>query len=359
MGRGRHFQYFRVNYCPESFSFAGVKILVIRFSSIGDIVLTSPVLRCLKNQIPGAEIHFLTKKRFAGLLEHNPHITKIVAADKVLRHTIAELRQENYDVVIDLHHNLRSLRVKMMLFKPSFSFDKLNIKKWLWVNLKMDRMPDIHIVQRYLETTKSLGVKDDGQGLEFYPCDCDLPDAEEFPEEIKGSPYVVLSIGGTHFTKKMPVSKWIELGKKIPLPMVIVGGKEDMENGWQLSENLKKLGKKIWNAAGLFSIGGSAHLIRQSALVLSHDTGMMHIAAAFQKPIVAIWGNTSPKLGMAPFRTAHFNMEVNGLSCRPCSKIGYNSCPRNHFDCMQKQDIQSADLQKFIQEAIENYLTAG
>jgi ADP-heptose:LPS heptosyltransferase len=272
---------------------------------------------------------------------------------------LAELKKENYDVVIDLHHNLRSLRVKMALFKPSFSFHKLNLRKWLWVNLKINLMPDVHIVDRYLETLKPLGVQDDGQGLEFYPCDCDAVDAEAIPEEIRGKPYIVLSIGGTHFTKKMPVRKWIELGKTLPLPMVIAGGKEDMENGWHLSENLKKQGKAVWNAAGLFSLGGSAHLIRQSAMVISHDTGMMHIAAAFQKPVVAIWGNTSPGLGMYPFRTTHYNMEVQELSCRPCSKIGYNRCPRSHFDCMQKQDVHSPELQKFIHQAIEKHLISG
>ncbi len=333
-----------------------MKILVIRFSSIGDIVLTSPVLRNLKSQIRNAEIHFLTKKRFTGLLEHNPNVSKIIGLDKDLNHTISLLRKENYDVVIDLHHNLRSLWVKVRLFKPSFSFHKLNFKKWLWVKWKIDKMPDTHIVERYLDTLKPLGVKDDGLGLDFFPCDCDALEPEDFPEDLRDKPFVVLSIGGTHFTKKMPILKWVELGLKIPLPMVVVGGKEDLEKGWELSENLKNKGKTVWNATGLFSIGGSSHILKKSVMVISHDTGMMHIAAAFQKPIVAIWGNTSPRLGMYPFRTPYFNLEVEDLSCRPCSKIGYGSCPKGHFDCMQKQNIQSPALQTFIRTAIEKFL---
>lgn len=329
---------------------------MLRFSSIGDIVLCSPVLRCLHNQIPGSEIHFLTKKKYSGLLEHNPHVAKVIGFEKHMSSVFPVLARENYDVVIDLHHNLRTMILKLRLSKPSFSFQKLNLRKWLWVNWKLDKMPEVHIVDRYLKTVSGLGVKDDGKGLDFFPCDCDSVGEEDFPEEMRNLPFVAFSIGGTHFTKKMPIEKWIELGSEMPIPMVIIGGKEDMEAAWQLAENLRQNGKKVWNAAGQFSIDGSAHLLKKACLVISHDTGMMHLAAAFQKPIVAIWGNTSPKLGMYPFRTSSINLEVKDLACRPCSKIGFSKCPKGHFACMNQQNLQSNSFWDFIHSSIEKHL---
>jgi ADP-heptose:LPS heptosyltransferase len=325
-----------------------VKILVLRFSSIGDIVLTSPVLRCLKEQIPNSEVHFLTKKKFSGLLEHNPHITKILTFEKAMGNVIKELQNENYDLVLDLHHNIRTFIIKFRLGKPSFSFDKLNWQKWVLVNLKKDFLPDNHVVDRYLKAAKPIGIADDGKGLEFFPCDCDSIDENSIPKEMRQLPFVVLSIGGTHFTKKMPVEKWAELARLIPIPMVIIGGKEDIEEGRILENLIRKFGQKVWNTCGLFNIGGSAHLIRKSVLVVSHDTGMMHIAAAFQKPIIAIWGNTSPRFGMFPFRTSYINLEVSELGCRPCSKIGFSHCPESHFKCMNLQSFTSPNLNNFI-----------
>lgn len=325
-----------------------MKILVIRFSSIGDIVLTSPVVRCLKNQIPGAEVHFLTKKKFVNLLEHSPFLDKTFSLDNNFEITLTALKKEKYAYVVDLHHNLRSLRVKLELGVKSLSFSKLNLKKWIYVNLKKDVMPPVHIVDRYLDAVKPLGIANDGGGLDFYPCDCDMPLKEQFPLPFRHKEYIVASIGGTHFTKKMPVNQWVSLLKLVGVPVVLVGGKEDQQTAAEIESGFLKTGIPIWNACGKFNVGGSAHLIRNSKMVISHDTGMMHIAVAFKKPVVAIWGNTTPKLGMSPYQVPHFNLEVNGLSCRPCSKIGYKQCPKGHFRCMTNQDFNQEPLLEFI-----------
>lgn len=330
-----------------------MKLLVLRFSSIGDIVLTSPVLRCLKNQLPGVEIHYLTKKKFFGILEHNPHIDKILTFEKDLAPLIPFLKAEKYNAIIDLHSNLRSSWIKARLGIKSSSFDKLNLKKWAYVNLKWNTMPSVHIVDRYLDSIKFLSVENDGFGLEFYPCDCDKPIETELPGWVQNSPYIVASIGGTHFTKKMPPKKWASLLSALPLPVILIGGKEDVEIGNELQKMTSGSKNQVWNACGKFSIGGSAHLIKQSQMVLSHDTGMMHIAAAFQKPIVAIWGNTTPELGMYPYKTPFFNLEVSQLNCRPCSKIGYSKCPRGHFRCMQDQNLHEVKLWEFINQFIQ------
>lgn len=336
-----------------------MKLLVLRFSSIGDIVLTSPVLRCLKKQVPEVEIHFLTKKKFFGIVEHNPNIDRIFTFEKDLSPLIPELKKEKYDAIIDLHHNLRSAWLKTRLGIKSSSFDKLNLKKWAYVNLKWKTLPDVHIVDRYMETVNFLGVKNDGEGLEFYPCDCDKPEPNDLPINFQNQPFAVASIGGTHFTKKMPAEKWAELISNLKVPVVLIGGKEDHDAGIRIEKALSTNAPEIWNACGKFTIGGSAHILKQATLVLSHDTGMMHIAAAFQKPIVAIWGNTTPELGMYPYKTPFFNLEVKNLTCRPCSKIGYSTCPKGHFKCMMNQNLSETGLWDFVHSSISKSMDHG
>lgn len=307
-----------------------MKILVIRFSSIGDIVLTTPVLRCIKNDLPDAEIHYLTKPQFEPLLAHNPHVTKVWLWS---REVLTSLRAEGFDHVIDLHHNLRTLRVKWFLGVKSTSFDKLNVSKYLMVRLKWNRLPEKHIVERYLETVASLGVQWDGKGLEFYPAPTDEAILHQMPKN-----YVAVVCGALKGTKQIPVEHLISLCKSIQAPVVLLGGKMEVAIGAEISQSL---GSHVLDMCGKTSIGESAVVLRESAAVLTADTGLMHIAAAFEKPIVSVWGNTIPGFGMSPFMPQKpnnsFIAEVEGLSCRPCSKIGYADCPKGHFHCMQKQ----------------------
>ncbi|HWJ91643.1 MAG TPA: hypothetical protein VNR87_11065, partial [Flavisolibacter sp.] len=140
-----------------------MKFLIIRFSSIGDIVLTTPVVRCLKKQLPGAEIHFLIKPKFKTVMENNPYISKIHVLQDDWAQMIKELKDEQFDHIIDLHHNLRTLRVKKELKVPAQSFNKLNIEKFIFVKLKWNVMPKhLHIVDRYMETVAPFGVLNDG-----------------------------------------------------------------------------------------------------------------------------------------------------------------------------------------------------
>ncbi|MBL7728281.1 MAG: glycosyl transferase, partial [Dinghuibacter sp.] len=134
-----------------------MKILILRFSSIGDIVLTTPVIRCLKKQLPGAELHFAVKSAYSTIVENNPYISKVHVLRDYMEEIVPAMKQEQYDWIIDLHHNLRTLQVKKALKKvPSKSFRKLNIEKWLYTSLKINRMPPVHIVDRYLETVAHL-----------------------------------------------------------------------------------------------------------------------------------------------------------------------------------------------------------
>ena len=159
------------------------KILVIRFSSIGDIILTTPVVRCLKQQLPGTEIHFLTKKQYLPILEANPYIDKLYSIHEKIDEVIPELKRENYDQIIDLHKNFRSKGVILKLHKPSTTFSKVNIEKWLMVNLKINLLPKVHIVDRCFQAVEKLGVKNDNQGLDYFIPSKDEVDLKILPTD--------------------------------------------------------------------------------------------------------------------------------------------------------------------------------
>ncbi len=316
-----------------------VKFLVIRLSSIGDIVLTTPVVRILKKQVEDAEIHFLTKKQYQPVVANNPYIDKIWLYDNALSSLLKVLKKQDFDYVIDLHNNIRTFRIKNYLRILSSSVNKINVAKWLMVNFKINRLPQKHIVERYLETVSLFDVKDDGEGLDYFISEKD----EVFPELINSTipeDYLALCIGGQHYTKKMPPEKIADICNRISIPVIILGGKEDITEAEEiclLSEN-----KSLINLAGKLNLNTSAAIVRDAKAVITHDTGLMHIAAAFKKRIISIWGNTIPEFGMYPYRPGEgsFISEVSGLSCRPCTKIGFKKCPRSHFRCMMDQDIE-------------------
>ena len=309
------------------------KILIIRFSSIGDIVLTTPVIRCLKKQL-NVEVHYLTKSSFKGILNNNPYVDKVHTIEKeISSELIAELKNEKFDFVADLHHNLRTLRLKKALNISSKSFPKYNIQKWLLVNLKIDRMPKMHIVDRYMETVTSLSVVNDAKGLDYFIPNTSKVALSRLPE-MQSNGYVGIVIGGQHTTKMMPLLKLIELCDSLSEPIVLLGGPEDKHRG---EEIVNAVGVKAFNACGQFKLDESASLVQQANWIITHDTGLMHIAAAFKKRIVSVWGNTVPELGMYPYLPDPSSkiVQIKGLSCRPCSKIGYSKCPKTHFKCME------------------------
>lgn len=322
------------------------KILVIRFSSIGDIVLASPVFRCIKNQLPGAQLHFVTKHSFKLVTASNPYIDKFFYLDNDLPALITELKKEEYDYVIDLHKNFRSYKIKKALKKKSYTIRKLSVQKFLLTRLNIDLMPGIHITQRSLHTVSALGVKDDGLGLDYFIPEKDIVKETEIPHSHLAG-YIAIAIGASYHTKKMPVHKLQELCQKIEFPIILLGGKEDAAAGEAIA---KTDNIKVYNACGKFNLNESADLIRQSRLVISHDTGLQYIACAFKKPLLALWGATSPALDVEPYYGSLFmdqqtepvyeNIYLN-LSCQPCSKYGTATCPLEHFNCMEKQDIEA------------------
>lgn len=334
-----------------------MKILIVRFSSIGDIVLTSPVVRCLFQQ-KKAEITYLTKAAFAAIPAANPMVSRVIALgeqpnvinDKIRYATSFEelsllLQAGGYDYLIDLHHNLRSFRVKNALNCPAFSFNKLNLKKWLLVNTGINLLPPVHIVQRYMDTVASLGVKYDGQGLDFHLPASTATTTEaimeaEFPE-LQKRPFVAFIIGATHATKRLPEPKIIKICQHLSMPVVLLGGPSEVPTGQRIAATAPN----VLDTCGRLSLFQSAELVRRAQQVITHDTGLMHIAAAFHKRIISVWGNTVPEFGMYPLYPEGMafdtRVEVKPLSCRPCSKIGSNHCPKGHFRCMNDISIDA------------------
>jgi len=323
-----------------------VKFLVVRFSSIGDIVLTTPVVRGLKTQVEDAHVHFVTKKAFLPVVANNPYIDKIHLFDKDLDALIDELRSEDFDYIIDLHHNLRSFLLKWHMGLIAFSFNKINLQKWLRVVFKIDVLPRKHIVDRYLETCYLFDVENDGKGLDFFIDPSNEVDLITLPEVFRNG-YVALVIGAQHGTKQMPSDKLGMLCAYLRYPVVILGGKDSVAKSQEIVRYVRHYATAvsfvptIYDACGKFNLQQSASLVRQAGVVITHDTGLMHIAAAFQKNIISLWGNTIPEFGMYPYVAPEksYIFETKRLWCRPCSKIGYKKCPLGHFKCMQHIDV--------------------
>ena len=327
-----------------------MRILIIRMSSIGDIVLTTPLLRCIKNQYPHASIHYVCKEKFKNVLASNPYIDKFFYFENDAQPLVLNLLKEKYTHIIDLQNNMRSLFIKTYLRQAYNAnikvgtVNKLNIRKWFKTFFKINFLPDVSIVDRYFKAASHLELKNDSKGLDFFINEDELLKENDLPMSHSAG-YIACVIGGSRKTKMLPVEKWKNVISNIDFPIILLGGSDDVENAKQIQE-LDSI--KIYNACGKFSLNESAQIVRDAKLVITNDTGLMHIAAAFKKKIISLWGNTIPEFGMFPYygfnnlkttiEPNHVIVENKKLSCRPCSKIGYKSCPKKHFKCMNNLD---------------------
>lgn len=314
-----------------------IKVLIIRFSSIGDIVLTTPVIRCVASQL-NAEVHYLTKDVFKSLLSGNPNISKTWTLRENLKDLISDLRNEKFDFIIDLHKNLRSIRLCLSLGVKRLTYNKTTFEKFLLVNLRINILPKVHVVDRYLKSVEILGVKNDGKGLDFF-----INNDVKIEKLVLADPYICAVIGATHFTKRLPVEKWIEYINNNKSTIVLIGGPDDKESAQLIMNNV---GTNVINLVGATSLQQSAKVIERSQKVITNDTGMLHIAAALHKPIISLWGGTIKEYGFWPYypegMDLNVSLEVNYLKCRPCSKFGRNNCPLGHFKCMKEIDFSNS-----------------
>lgn len=306
------------------------KILCIRFSSIGDILLTTPIVRGLKAQFPQAEIHVATKTCFTHLWAENPYVDQVHGFNGNIFKFASELRKEGFDVVYDLHKNLRSHALCLLLGKIPKQINKYTSARKAFVKTKINTLPG-HLVDRNLA---SLGLVKDNQGLDYF-----IPKAAQvnLVEYGISTPYVLFAIGAAHQTKVLSYTKMIELVDSIPHQVVLIGDDWDEKIGYRLATLFPD---KIVNLCAKTSIAQSASLIQQASMVITHDSSMMHVAAALQHPnLCTIWGSTHPGLGFTPYQTPFTAVEHMNLACRPCSTQGSNVCPLGHFNCMNKLDL--------------------
>ena len=323
-------------FCLNSFSLK--KVLIIRFSSIGDIILTTPVLRCIKQQL-GVEVHYLTKKSFSGLLQHNPYVDALHCIDKEIGPELIEkLKAEQFDFLVDLHGNWRSLRIKKALGLPSKTFAKLNLQKWLLIHLGIDLMPRQHVADRYINTVAHLGVSNDHKGLDYFM-------APETSVDVDlNKPFIAWSIGGSFTPKKLDTAQVVDVCNKMDVPVYLLGGSQEVEEAETIIEACGQ--PNIKSFCGKLSLDQTALLIKNSRVLLSNDTGLMHIGAAFKKSIVSFWGCTKPILGFAPYAAASDSVEIlSNISKRPCSKHG-KSCKHKSLGCIKF--IDSKDIEKAV-----------
>lgn len=328
------------------------KILIIRLSSIGDVVLTSPIIRSLQTQFPEAELHFLTKAAFAPLLDHHPALAQVHRFAGDMHATVAELKAEGFDYIIDLHRNIRSAILKIRLGVPSASYTKDRWPVLLYTKYKLGKLPDRHTVERYAHALRKLQSEPAlplELSSELEPLELFLPpEAHTMAAQIRGryfnQPPIGVVLGGKYATKRWPNAHFITLLNQLKRPVLLLGGPEDKAAAEEIKANLTI---EHFDAVGQYDLVLSAALVKECAYVITHDTGLMHIAAAFQKTLFVLWGNTVPELGFSAWKTETYNLEVPDLKCRPCTKLGYDECPKGHFKCML--ELKPAQVLKAIE----------
>ncbi len=319
------------------------KVLIIRFGSLGDVLLTTPLLRILKNKYPELIIDYLVKKNFADAIRYNPYINKIIEFEYSGENRIIKsLKASNYDVVIDLQNNLRSKKFRLALGVKAFKFRKPTIKKFLLVNFKINFLhPATPIPERYLKAFDELEI--DSEGLEFYFPEKEMPEAKENTE------FIGLCPGSKHFTKMYPAEYFIKLGNMLNeagYRIKVLGGKDERSICRSIAGSIESA-LDLSNDNNLFA---TAREIKTCKTVICNDSGLMHLAAAVKTPVVALFGSTVKEFGFAPYKVKSLILENNSLNCRPCSHIGKNKCPKGHFKCMLelKPDLIFNKIKEFL-----------
>ena len=322
------------------------KILIIRLSSLGDILLTTPFIRAIKKQFPHIKIDMLVREEYTDVIKLNPYIDKKLLFKKDDKSNIAlieQLRNDNYQLVIDLQNNLRSKKVVSSLRINSVKFDKRSFDKFLLVNFKINKLKEApHIPIRYSSTIQNLKL--DNQGLDLFT-------DKSASAEISGKNNLIgFCPGARHFTKRWPKEFYIELGNKLTqdgYTIVLFGGKIDKEICAELVDKI----------SGAINLSNNDELLQTAAdmklckAVVCNDSGLMHTASATGTKLIAIFGSTVMEFGFAPYNCRNLILENNSLTCRPCSHIGRSDCPKKHFDCMK------AIKPEFIFENLKSFLT--
>ena len=339
------------------------KTLVIRLSSIGDIVLASPLMRIFRKQFPSAQIDFIVRKEYAELVRNNKNLNHIYEFDTKtglsgLRKLKNQLRAEHYNLVIDIHNSLRSKYLRWMLGAD----DVVVVHKQIFARTMLVRCKKnfyrraVSVADRYIEAVQKYEIKNDNKGLELFISDEIRTHALAQLKNrgiLDSSAIIGFCPSAKHATKRWPHERFVELGvklsKDLKAQILLFGGSEDKGQCLSLANAINSLNGEgsATDLSGELSLLGSAVAMEACNLIVTNDTGLMHIACAMKKKVVAIFGSSVREFGFFPVGTESVIVERPGLYCRPCSHIGRNTCPKGHFRCMN--EIQVDDVIKSIQ----------
>lgn len=341
---------------PEVVLEAVQRILVIRLSSIGDILLTTPILRLLRQRCPQARIEFLVKAVYQDLVREHPCVDRVwrFESGQTLRQTLYTLRQRRYDMVLDLHRTLRSRLLYRGLSAPyKLTYNKRSLRRALLVHLGWNTLQNITPVpESYAAPLRRLGIRSPLPGLEMHlePGSREAIQAylsQVFPDGCEG-PFLALAPGARWATKRWPVERFAEVAQELTGAsgggVVILGGSDDVFLAQELRRRLRT---PVLDCTGKLTLMQTAALLQQCRLLLSNDSGLMHMATALEIPVVAVFGPTVEEFGFYPFQ-AQAQVVRTELSCRPCSTKGSKRCPRGHHHCMQQ--VTSAQVLTALQD---------
>ena len=328
------------------------KILVIRLSSIGDIVLASPLVRALRKQYPSASIDFAIKKEFAVLMQYNPYINQLILVDsKDMTTAQKQVKENNYDWIIDIQRSSRASQLMHGSDAPlATSYSKQKWARFFLVQYKWNLYKQVKpVYQRYFEAVEKQGVKDDGTGTEIF-----LTFAEEkkvlalLPFLETNQPVVTICPGAKFNNKRWTKEGFIEVSRQLQslhqAHIVVLGGPGEEALCQEIATSI---GGKVSNLAGQLSLLESAAVLKHSRVVVANDSGLMHLAQSQKTPVVAIYGPTVKEFGFFPLET-HSTVLETQLGCRPCTKMGRDTCPKGHHHCMKW--ITPADVYTAVQK---------
>ena len=324
-----------------------MKALVICGSSIADVVFATPLIRALKVQLDDLELHVFADLSAAFTLDENPYVDNIHFSVESIWQNYRRLKKQKFHFIINLSEEWSATGLTLLLRTKSYTFESLRWKRWLMVSLKIDQLPNKHLVLRMFESVHALGLKPDELGLDYLSLKDRSPENgfRQSPGRIHG----VLHQRKDN-TRKLPIDRMIELCDKVNKPIVLLGEKDDFETGEVVGsffgksvsvtydEGLFQLNKRtvVYNACGKFNFNQMASIIKQSRAVFTFDNEFIPVASAFKRDIYGLWGNTILMFGKYPYRTKFTVLENNKLECRPCSSKGFDKCPRGHFRCMNR-----------------------
>lgn len=319
-------------------------ILAVRFSAIGDILLTTPLLRAIRSRHPGARLAVLTKERYVPLLSHNPYLSEVlgIAPGEGIRAIARRIRAVRYTHLLDLHGSLRSLALRRLAPGPWRGFSKRRIARTLLVTVKRDTYGSVvPMAERYFEAAAGLDLTPDGGPPDFFiGTQADERAGARLRQLGLGGdrPLVALAPGAAHATKRWPPEYWVDLARRIAptgADVVLVGGPDDEALAARIAA---AAGDGVVTAAGSLGLQETGAVIRRAEALISGDTGLMHMATGVGTPVVALFGPTVRQFGFFPYQSEQSVVVDVELPCRPCSAHGGARCPLGHHRCMRGID---------------------